>query len=336
MRRPSASSASDPAAVVAVSVRSSRSSAVGPSSTFPQVVGETSTPLVRAVGTGSRMRVRSRRASLSNTMSWPRRGVTVKSRWPSSPSMRSAPRPAALTSQRARTDAGGHPDLVALVARRRPRSPGVPSRRSAPAPTASVAKARVTDHGSMTHSPGTDSPDRAPGPRWGSRARTSSAPTSDASAHPLASALVEQARAAPPPARRPTPPAGPRSARRRSRRRPRSRPGGRGPAAPGADSSEPGSVSNPVWRMAVLALDVPSPTSAARSRTTTEAPSRARWRAMAQPTTPAPTTATSHLAGPPAGATAAQSPSEAATARSAAAVNRASRSAASSAPIRGS
>ena len=38
------------------------------------------------------------------------------------------------------------------------------------------------------------------------------------------------------------------------------------------DSSDPGSVSNPVWRIAVLALDVPSPTSPALSTTTHEEP----------------------------------------------------------------
>ena len=43
----------EPAPVVAVSVLSSTSSAVGPSSTLPNTVGLTSTPLVVLVGTGS-------------------------------------------------------------------------------------------------------------------------------------------------------------------------------------------------------------------------------------------------------------------------------------------
>ena len=89
--------------MVAVSARSGTSSAVGPSSTLPYTVGATSTPLVRAVGTGSRMADSSGRASLSNTISSPRRGVIVNASPPSSRSIRSACSPAALISQRQRS-----------------------------------------------------------------------------------------------------------------------------------------------------------------------------------------------------------------------------------------
>jgi hypothetical protein len=65
MRCPLSASEAIPAAVVCVAVLSARSSAVGPTSTFPKTVGATSTPLVRGVGTGSRMREMSRLASLS-------------------------------------------------------------------------------------------------------------------------------------------------------------------------------------------------------------------------------------------------------------------------------
>ena len=114
------------------------SSAVGPSSTLPYTVGATSTPLVAAVGTGSRIEPSSGRASLSKTMSSPRRGRIVKPPPPSIASMRSPPSPAALTSQRQRT-------VPRVVARACPpaslRTPVTrrPSSSRAPARTASVA-----------------------------------------------------------------------------------------------------------------------------------------------------------------------------------------------------
>jgi hypothetical protein len=103
MRRPAASSDVSPDAVVAVSDRSETSSAVGPSSTFPYTVGATSTPLVRAVGTGSRIDPSSVRASLSNTISSPRRGWIVNPPPPNIRSTVSLPSPAALTTHRARS-----------------------------------------------------------------------------------------------------------------------------------------------------------------------------------------------------------------------------------------
>ena len=99
MRRPASSRPSRPAAVVAVSARPSMSSAVGPKSTLPYTVGATNTPFVRSVGTGSTMEDTSPRASLSKTMSWPRRGAMVNSSWPKRRLRTSAPRPPALTTQ---------------------------------------------------------------------------------------------------------------------------------------------------------------------------------------------------------------------------------------------
>src|SRR5262249_19121023 len=61
-----------------------------------------------------------------------------------------------------------------------------------------------------------------------------------------------------------------------------------------SDSIDPGVVSKPVWRIAVFALLVPAPTSAAASTSAHEAPRRVSSRATAQPTTPAPTIATSN------------------------------------------
>ena len=104
--------------MVATSDRSRTSCAVGPSSTFPHPVGATSTPLVRAVGTGSRIERSSGRASLSNTMSSPRRGVTANPPPPNIASIRSLPSPAALTTQRQRTG----PRAVASSHPRRPRA----------------------------------------------------------------------------------------------------------------------------------------------------------------------------------------------------------------------
>lgn len=58
-------------------------------------------------------------------------------------------------------------------------------------------------------------------------------------------------------------------------------------------SSEPCGASNPVCRIALLALDAPDRMSVPASITTTRAPSKAKRRAIAQPTTPAPMIATS-------------------------------------------
>ena len=103
MRRPASISAASPAAVVATSPRSGTSSAVGPSSTLPYTVGATSTPLLLAVGTGSRISDSSGRASLSNTISSPRRGQMVNLSPPIIASMTSLFSPAAFTTQRQRT-----------------------------------------------------------------------------------------------------------------------------------------------------------------------------------------------------------------------------------------
>src|SRR5215211_6247193 len=59
-------------------------------------------------------------------------------------------------------------------------------------------------------------------------------------------------------------------------------------------SMVPGLASNPVCMIAVLALLVPVPTSLAASISTHETPRRVSSRAVAHPTTPAPTTATSN------------------------------------------
>ena len=66
------------------------------------MVGATSTPFVVPVGIGRMIADTRWRASLSKTISWPRRGVTVNSSWPSMRSTTSLCRPAALISQRAR------------------------------------------------------------------------------------------------------------------------------------------------------------------------------------------------------------------------------------------
>src|SRR4051812_30080694 len=57
-------------------------------------------------------------------------------------------------------------------------------------------------------------------------------------------------------------------------------------------SSVPGFASKPVWWIAVLALLVPVPTSAAASTSAQETPRLVSSRAIAAPTTPAPTMAT--------------------------------------------
>ena len=97
MRAPSARRYASPPAVDSVSSLRSTSSAVGPSITLPNTVGAISTPLVIFVGTASTMCSTSGRASLSNTISSPRRGVTVKRSWPSMRSISSERSPAAFT-----------------------------------------------------------------------------------------------------------------------------------------------------------------------------------------------------------------------------------------------
>src|SRR5437773_9787789 len=71
------------------------------------------------------------------------------------------------------------------------------------------------------------------------------------------------------------------------------------PRATSRASSEPGSASKPVCRIAVFALLVPVPTSGPASRRTVRSSKPARARATATPTTPAPITATSSAAGMP-------------------------------------
>ena len=89
--------------MVATSAGSGTSSAVGPSSRLPYTVGATSTPLVLAVGTGSRISDSSGLASLSNTISSPRRGRMVNRSPPIIASTASLYSPAAFTTQRQRT-----------------------------------------------------------------------------------------------------------------------------------------------------------------------------------------------------------------------------------------
>jgi hypothetical protein len=175
MRRPAVSKPARPAAVVAVSRRSPTSSDVGPSSTFPYTVGATSTPLVRAVGTGSRIEPTRERASLSNTISSPRRGVIVNPSPPSIRSTRSLSRPAAFTTHRLRTSPAEVDSRCSPSCARTPVT-RVRSRSPAPAASASVAYASGVVHGQTMLSPGTSSAPRAPGPRCGSRRYSSSGP----------------------------------------------------------------------------------------------------------------------------------------------------------------
>ena len=68
------------------------------------------------------------------------------------------------------------------------------------------------------------------------------------------------------------------------------------PRVTSRDSRPPGFASNPVWRMAVFALLVPSPASHLASSIATDRPVPARSRAIAAPTIPAPMTTTSTVA----------------------------------------
>ena len=162
--------------MVAASARSVTSCAVGPSSTFPYTVGATSTPLVRAVGTGSRIERSSGRASLSNTMSSPRRGVIVNPPPPNIASIRSLPSPAALTTHRQRTRPARRRQLVQAAGRGDPGDLGAELEAGRPRPAASVAKASGVVHGQMMLSSGISSAPAAPGPRAGSRAYSSTRP----------------------------------------------------------------------------------------------------------------------------------------------------------------
>ena len=124
---------------------------------------------MRAVGTGNRIDRSSVLASLSNTMSSPRRGRMVNPPPPNIASTVSLPSPAAFTTHRHRSG----PRVVASSCR----SPAattpvtwVDSRSLTPAATASVAKASGVVHGQMMLSSGISSPPSAPGPSAGSRA----------------------------------------------------------------------------------------------------------------------------------------------------------------------
>jgi len=151
-------------------------------------VGATSTPLVRAVGTGSRIEDSSGRASLSNTMSSPRRGQMVNSPPPIIASIVSLCSPAAFTTQRQRTTPVPVTTWCSAVPVRIPVT-RLRSRSRAPAASACVAYASGVVHGQMTLSPGISSEPSAPGPRCGSRRYSSSVPITRTSVTPLRCAL---------------------------------------------------------------------------------------------------------------------------------------------------
>ncbi|CAM5439445.1 hypothetical protein STANM309S_03776 [Streptomyces tanashiensis] len=267
--------------------------------TFPYTVGEISTPLPSGPGTGSRMcRTRSR-ANLSKTSSWPRRGVTAKSSRPTSASKASAWSPQALTSRRVRST----PRRVTS------RWYGSPGRtfstrqfrcRSTPERTAWVAYARVVVHGQITDSPGTSSAASAPGPKCGSRAASSVAERSRVVPWPLRSAFSRrrgsvarcssfQATSSAPSGSTGMP---------ASRAYPSS---SRCPSRTSRASRVPGAASKPVCRMAVLAFEVPSRRRPRPPRSAIRSGWRASVRAIAEPTTPAPTTTTSYAVASPVG-----------------------------------
>ena len=112
------------------------SSAVGPSITLPNTVGAISTPFVILVGTASTTCETSGRESLSNTISSPRRGVTVKPSCPSIRSSSSERSPAAFTKKRVR-----HSRPPA-----RTRTPP-PSRRSRPVTAHAAPQLAAGQHG---------------------------------------------------------------------------------------------------------------------------------------------------------------------------------------------
>ena len=254
----------------------------------------TSTPFVVAVGTGSMMWRTSGRASLSKTISSPRRGVTVKRSWPKSQSISSAWRPAAFTTQRACDQAGRRLEpwrVAAATWRRRTR--------------------RVQPERDAVH-------DRLGRERERRRERADDALVGNLE---RAGRAGPEMRLEPRPARRRRPARSPRSRWRRALaaiagkrrellgvpghqqraelldrnarapgRRPRA---ARGRAARAATRAFRASCRSPVCRMAVLALLVPVPTSSPASSSTTAADSARASRAIAVPTTPAPIMATS-------------------------------------------
>ncbi len=162
---------------------------------------------------------------------------------------------------------------------------------------ASVASARVVDHGQTIDSPGTVTPPSAPRPSAGTSRYTVSVPIRSQSWTPLAAAVdtmpssstcsssVQATSSAP--VRSVGIPVASAYVARSSEPRRTSR-----------ASRVPGSASNPVWRIAVFALLVPSPTSSRASSQTTRSAVAASDRAIAAPTTPAPTTTTSASALP--------------------------------------
>ena len=137
-----------------VSSLRSTSSAVGPSITFPNTVGAISTPFVTFVGTASTMCRTSGRASLSNTISSPRRGVTVKPSCPSIRSSSSERSPAAFTSRPAVSSPPGSVSRKPPSSSRATDSTGVERRRSQPDSTASVANASGVVNGHTSPSRG--------------------------------------------------------------------------------------------------------------------------------------------------------------------------------------
>ena len=126
--------------------------------------------MVRAVGTGSKIDRSSVLASLSNTMSSPRRGRMVNPPPPNILSTVSLPSPAAFTTHRQRSG----PRVVASSHVPSPAAATpvtwVDSESLTPAATASVAKASGVVQGQMMLSSGISSPPSAPGPSAGSRA----------------------------------------------------------------------------------------------------------------------------------------------------------------------
>ena len=130
------------------------------------MVGLTSTPLPRDDGTASTMHGTIGLVSLSKTSSSPRRGVTVNRRYPNSASTWSAPRPAALITQRAWRS----PVVVATTVLSSPTvtsTTSAPRRNSTPRRTASVARARLVVQVQMIASPGTRQPGQCARPEFG-------------------------------------------------------------------------------------------------------------------------------------------------------------------------
>src|SRR5439155_24981943 len=171
-------------------------------------------------------------------------------------------------------------------------------RSSTPFTTASVAIARGAVNGHTMPSPGISKPARAPGPRCGSIAYSSSPLNRRRPRHPLAAAFSSI-----------TGSWTTSSSFQATRQAPVCSTGmptsaayaliSAYPRATSRASIDPGAASKPVCRMAVLALLVPVPTSGPASTRTVRRSKADSARATAAPTTPAPITATSNTAAMP-------------------------------------